>query len=143
MALQPALAGDLLADVAAGTPQRFAWSWSTDPTIPDVCPAWPGELAWTIPPVIHVGQTMVVDPAVAGEIRGQHMAAVRGEIEPDPIEAHAMLLRLKVAGLLAVGGLALGLGLGLGTFQRTASSTADGTIAGSPTAESADRKSVV
>ena len=30
------------------------------------------------------------------------MAAVRGEIDPDPTEAHAMLLRLKVAGLLAI-----------------------------------------
>lgn len=102
VALQPAIAGDLLADVAAGTPQRFAWSWSTDPSIPDDGPAWPGGLGWTIPPVIQSGQTMHVEPGVAAEIRAQHMAAVRGEIDPDPTEAHAMLLRLKVAGLLAI-----------------------------------------
>jgi hypothetical protein len=102
VALQPALAGALLDDVVAGTPQRFAWAWATDPSIPDERPAWTGELVWRVPPVIHGGQEMAVDPAIAREIQSQDLAVMRGEIQLDSSEGHAMLLRLKVAGLLAI-----------------------------------------
>jgi hypothetical protein len=102
VALQPELAGALLNDEAAGTPQRFAWSWTEDPSIPDVKPDWPGPLAWRPAAVITGGQEMGVDHAVATEIRDQALARVRGEVKTEPGEGHAMLLRLKIAGLLAI-----------------------------------------
>jgi hypothetical protein len=101
VALQPELAGDLLNDEAAGTPQRFAWSWAEDPSIPDLRPEWPAALGWTPPPVITGGQEMEVDPTIAAEIQTQALARRRGEERAEPGEGHAMLLRLKIAGLLA------------------------------------------
>jgi hypothetical protein len=49
IALQTAKAGALLDDVDAGTPQRFAWAYATDPSVPDVEPEWPGALDWQPP----------------------------------------------------------------------------------------------
>ncbi len=101
IALQPEIAGDLLADSAVGTPQRFGWAWATDRTIPDEPVPWPGELDWTPPPRIE-GQEFAVDPAIAAEIRAGKLAKTRGEKVADPAESHGPLMRLKIAGLLAV-----------------------------------------
>jgi len=101
IALQPEIAGDLLADSGVGTPQRFGWAWATDPTIPDEPVSWPGELDWTALPRID-GQEFAVDPAIASEIRAGKLAKTRGEKVADLAESHGPLMRLKVAGLLAV-----------------------------------------
>lgn len=101
VALQPMMAGALLDDVVAGTPQRFAWAWAIDPSIPDERAPWPGELVWKMPALIPE-QMMAVEPAIVGEIRGHDLAVMRGEMELDIQEGHALLLRLKIAGLLAV-----------------------------------------
>jgi hypothetical protein len=105
VALQPAKAGALLDDVVAGTPQRFAWCWATDPSIPDERPAWPGEMAWRLPGRVEgagVPHEMAVDRAIADEIRAQDLAVSRGDIQIESSEGHAVLLRLKVAALLAI-----------------------------------------
>ncbi len=114
MALQPTLAGPLLEDVAAGTPQRFGWAWAIDPTIPDDLPAWPGRLALTLPVVGelerikrvpsagYVRHEVTVAPAIVEGIRRRNRAAARGEMEIDAHDAHADLLQLKVAALLAI-----------------------------------------
>jgi 5S rRNA maturation endonuclease (ribonuclease M5) len=100
-ALQPHTAGTLLADAAAGTPQRLAWAWAVDPAIPDTAPPWPGLLDWTPLPKIE-GQEFAVDPAIAAEVRAHDLAISRGDIEDDTGDAHAVLLRLKVAAILAL-----------------------------------------
>lgn len=49
---QPSTALPLLADVDAGTPQRFLYCWAIDPTIPgrQQRVPWPGELSSPFPP---------------------------------------------------------------------------------------------
>jgi len=113
MGVQPALAGPLLDDVAAGTPQRFAWCWGLDPAIPDIAPDWPGSLGWTPPdpgtlaPLRSkagpfVTHDIPVDDAVSTEIRTRALDRTRGTTVVDPLDAHADLLRLKVAALLGI-----------------------------------------
>ncbi len=117
MAIQPELAHFIFADVAGGTPQRFLWFAATDPGAPPVCdlPAHPGPLCWAAPrfddPAVQDRATigphgrrwveMGVAPAIVTEVRRHRHVALTGE-EQDPMEAHGDLVRLKVAGLLAV-----------------------------------------
>jgi hypothetical protein len=113
LAMQPTLAGPLLDDDKAGTPQRFGWAWAIDPSIPDDAPRWPGELGVVLPSpdleLIEVHTTagyrideMNVAPEVAEEIQRRDREASRGERNVDQQDAHADLLRLKVAALLAL-----------------------------------------
>jgi hypothetical protein len=114
LALQDALAGLLLADADAGTPQRFAWARATDPTIPDVPPVWPGPLRWEPPcceqlaaigipgPDGQVRHPLRIAAPVVDEIRAADVARARGETLSDPYDSHAGLVRLKCAALLAL-----------------------------------------
>lgn len=114
MAIQPALAGPLLDDVAAGTPQRFAWASAVDPTTPDDAPPWPGPLDWARPDAGALSKLtrssrmgyethlLPVADDIREEVRGHHLARRRGEVEADPYQARADLLRLKIAGLLGI-----------------------------------------
>jgi hypothetical protein len=101
VALQPALAGGLLDDAAAGTPARFLWAHATDPTIPDGAPDWPGPLDWTAP-ATKVNHVVDVHTDIADELRVRHLAIARGDLTVDPLDAHAGLMRLKVAALAAI-----------------------------------------
>ena len=107
--LQPGLAGALLDDHAAGTPQRFGWAWATDPSMPDHTD-WPGALpsrgdiapqlnGWMGGLRIHV---MAVDTEIIAVMVDRRLALVKGIHEIDTMDAHGDLLRLKIAGLLAV-----------------------------------------
>ena len=105
LGLQPSKAAALLADDNAGTPQRFIWASSTDPAIPADPVPWPDELQVTPPTASKAtGHKLgfVLDDAVAREIRAAALARNRGEVVVDGLDAHADLLRLKVAALLAV-----------------------------------------
>lgn len=101
---QPALAAALLADDAAGTPQRFIWASGTDPQISGEA-TWPGVLR---PPGLQLGREARQDShlEVAGEVvtevRTAALARARGEVVIESLEAHRDLLRLKAAGLLAM-----------------------------------------
>lgn len=101
---QPTLAGDLLADTAPGTPQRFLWLQATDPTIPDVLPSWPGPLDWRHPAITPgpFGTPIEICESVAGPIRRSKIEVTRGNVTLADLDSHANLVRLKVAGLLAV-----------------------------------------
>lgn len=99
--IQPTLATALLDDQAGGLPQRFAWFSVTDPNIPDTAVDWPGPLVWAPPPIVRLGGGITVDPAVEREIRANDLARQRG-LEFDPLDSHADLVRLKIAGCLAV-----------------------------------------
>lgn len=113
LGIQPEWAGPLLADVAAGTPQRFVWVTASDTHAPDTAPDWPGELDWQPPPgdllrqrsVIRGGQQrfpLGVHPDIAKTIIDDRRATVRGETVHDAADAHRMLSQLKTAALLAL-----------------------------------------
>lgn len=104
---QPSKAAELLADTAGGTPQRFEWVEGTDPTLPDVLPEWPGPLGWVHPHLIGYASTihprlMEVPESIAAPIRQRAIALTRGQLQPDELDSHATLARLKIAGLFAV-----------------------------------------
>lgn len=100
--LQPALASALLDDSTGGLPQRFAWFSVTDPTIPDERIEWPGPLPWVPPPIVHHGAGMTVHPVVQNAIRANDLARQRGKTAFDALDAHGDLVRLKLAGCLAI-----------------------------------------
>jgi hypothetical protein len=112
--LQASKADVLLDDVDAGTPQRFVWAFATDPTIPDVAPEWPGQLEWkrtaggeldTIRIMNAAGyvrhQLAVAEP-IQQELHDADLDRARRATEIDPLDAHAGLVQLKIAGLLAL-----------------------------------------
>jgi hypothetical protein len=116
---QPETAQPLLADAAAGTPQRFLWGWAMDASVPDVPPASPGPLTgvwraapadpggtgWLIgDPFSSVDQTPVsFDQAIRDELGADRRARLRGEegATPPELDAHMPLMLVKVAALLA------------------------------------------
>jgi hypothetical protein len=95
-------AAALIDDAPGGTPQRFVFATATDPSVPDEAPEWPGELHIDIPPIISTGTVVEFDDEVATGIRTRARMAVRGQYEPDPLDSHADLVRMKVAALLAI-----------------------------------------
>lgn len=108
--LQPALAGPLLEEAKAGTPQRFCWAPAVDPAVPEQPPAWPMSFDWTPEkPDLeavrdkagYMRHYLRVADRVSHEIRANDLARQRGATL-DLHQAHAELSRLKVAGLLAV-----------------------------------------
>jgi len=117
MAVQPELARFILDDHIGGTPQRFLWLSTGDPSAPgiDDRPAHPGPLDWQ-PPSFHApgigGRVQLVagyrraligvDQAIADELVKARHAELVGTAKVDPLDAHAGLVRLKTAGLLAI-----------------------------------------
>ena len=100
---QPSNAGPVLADSSTGTPQRFLWGWAIDPAIPDVPPAWPG------PFVHHPGLKRPSEPVditfppdICAQLRREHLAKARGEVEVAELDAHAPLMQVKLAALFAL-----------------------------------------
>lgn len=101
-------AAELIRDADGGTPQRFVFIDTIDPTIDENnTPEWPGPLDWA-PPAgiaisgIHQPNHLDVHADIVAEVRQAHAAAQRGEIDIEPLDAHRRLVKLKVAGLLAV-----------------------------------------
>lgn len=90
----------LIEDEAGGTPQRVCWFAAEDPSIPDDAPEWPGPIEWQMP--THPVGPMRLAAEVAAEIRGRSLAVSRGRLTLPPLDAHRDLVRLKVAGLLAL-----------------------------------------
>jgi len=113
---QAETAQPLLADVAAGTPQRFLWCWALDASTPDQPPEHPGPLTtvWRPPtpdpgwiigdPFSDVDQTPVsFAPEIVDELGREHRARLRGEegAQLAELDAHRPLMLAKVAALLA------------------------------------------
>lgn len=98
--LQPTAALNLLREAELGTPQRFVWVSVIDPSVPDDPPPWPGEL--NLPTGYQPNQPMTIDPDVCAEIRRDDTARIRGKLRRDPLDAHEPLIRIKLAGLLAL-----------------------------------------
>jgi hypothetical protein len=108
MALQPEAAGKLLAGAPVGTPQRFVWFSATDPNMPDVDPPWPfsSTLPLRLPDWREISKggphEIVVARSIWNEIQVNTKPLRRGEVELELMQAHADLLRLKLAALLAI-----------------------------------------
>lgn len=113
LGIQPELAGPLLADTAAGTPQRFVWVMATDPNAPDDVGDWPGPLSWQRPDAGRCepyktsrggwGRVQLgIHPVIAAEVIADRQATMRGDLERSAADAHQTLVKLKTAALLAV-----------------------------------------
>jgi hypothetical protein len=99
--VQPKRAGELLNDSDGGTPQRFVWLPTEDPSIPDDPPPVPEQ--WKVPnyPWVygHGGRTVLQLPEVVSTtIRQEHIKRMRGQ--GDALDGHAILCRVKVAAAL-------------------------------------------
>lgn len=110
---QPELAGPLLEDHAAGTPQRFVWVTADDPGAPDEPPEWPGQLPWTPPTPFElrdrtatVGgyqrQLLSAPEAILEPLRSAHRDRLRRQSRAAPLDEHRGLVTLKTAALLAL-----------------------------------------
>jgi hypothetical protein len=115
MGLQEPLAADLLDDADGGTPQRCLWFRASDETVPHPrqAPRWPGAIDWRPPAVpatpgewIGESQTdaydLDFDQTIWDEVQEQRWLVVTGQLTLDHLDSHAMLVRLKVAALLAL-----------------------------------------
>jgi hypothetical protein len=101
--VQPELSDVLLGEANAGTPQRFCWVSSTDPTVPEYPPEWPGELGWSPMRLDLMGPTEIDYPEhIKAEIKRERWRAVTDQEGVDPLHGHRMLTQLKVAAALAL-----------------------------------------
>lgn len=106
--IQPGRAAVLLDDADGGTPQRFLWMPATDPHAPDVRPAEPAPLVWTMPgwpidsPFGRVDGFHVLDVCrtAVDEIDAARLAQLRGTTAH--LDGHALFARLKVAAALGI-----------------------------------------
>ena len=116
MALQPAVAADLLAGEGAGTPQRFLFMNPLDLDHPGDLEPWDAAplepLDWSPPTTLdmrsiehrprgYVRHVLEVDDEVATEVRAHRLATLRGHPVDDGW-AHRDLVRLKVAAILTI-----------------------------------------
>jgi hypothetical protein len=97
----------LIEDVDGGTPQRFVWLPTTDPTFPDEVPPWPGPLDVELPASIASGGIAGYHPVgiaqeIHDEIREKRIQVIRGHLKEPPLDSHRRLNKLKLAAVLAI-----------------------------------------
>jgi len=113
LGIQPELAGPLLAESSAGTPQRFVWLMATDPAADGTGDEWPGPLGWEPPGPNELEEIatqrqgfrrheLSVCAGAIADIRADRVQANRGLDGRRLADAHVMLRRLKIAALLAL-----------------------------------------
>jgi hypothetical protein len=121
MALQPNTSQFLFDDEDGGTPQRLLWLATIDPRLPDVLPRHPGQLKWAPPtwpppdmcqaPAWAQDTQVTTDdgyirfrinfhPEVLKDLHAERVARLRGQ-HVDPLNGHLMLVRAKVAAVMA------------------------------------------
>ncbi|HEY3516627.1 MAG TPA: bifunctional DNA primase/polymerase [Gammaproteobacteria bacterium] len=101
---QPHTAAPLLADVDAGTPQRFLWFWAPDPSIPEEPPA---PFAADVPLSV-LGVAGQVPPhgvtfaeSIRRRLRAERIRSNRGGTQIAPLASQRPLMLVKVSALLA------------------------------------------
>ena len=101
---QPGHAGVILSDVSGGTPQRFLWAPTTDPDMPGDESVPPPPLDMVLPvwgePGDGVVEVVYGPPEIRKMIIDTQLARQRGE--GNALDGHILLLRCKVAALLAI-----------------------------------------
>jgi len=106
--IQPMKAAALLNDSDGGTPQRFTFMPTDDPTAPDVPPPFPPTLTWTHPQSTgpeHTnnlnsigGRNMVLPDHVTQTIHEQRLRMLKDQHNASQhISGHDMLNRIKLA----------------------------------------------
>lgn len=117
---QEETAQPLLADDAAGTPQRFLWCWVVDPSMTGDEQDSPGPLTGVWPPAPEPprvdGTPWLVDPhgasdvdlrpvtfapEITRELRAELLARQRGQLALHRQDAHRPLMLVKLAALMA------------------------------------------
>lgn len=96
--VQPLRAQALLNGADGGTPQRFIWMPVLDPDRPEQRPDTPDPIEIAVPDFMP-GDLTVPDIAVHA-IDAAQAAIHRGDADADPLAAHGLLTRLKVAAAL-------------------------------------------
>lgn len=101
---QPEVAQALLADSGPGTPQRFLWLATVDPSIPDDWPDQPEPVSLPLADAFGrpITGTVSCPPELRAELRRDVTLFNRGKISRSPLDAHVVLMRCKLAALLAV-----------------------------------------
>lgn len=97
--IQPGRSGGLLEDSDGGTPQRFLWLPSVDPTAPDTTPEPPAPLAWQPLTYGSVVRHLKIPQTARKTIIAAQKARNRGTGEA--LDGHSLYTRLKVAAALA------------------------------------------
>lgn len=106
---------ELLADGAAGTPQRFLWAWATDPSIPKYRVPVPGVLAgvwgredgnrWLVAEArghdAPDERPVTFDESIRDELFDLHHGLSTGAVALPELDAHMPLSLVKIAVLLA------------------------------------------
>lgn len=106
---------ELLADGAAGTPQRFLWAWATDPSIPKTRVPNPGVLRgvwrredgnhWLIAEARGQADAderpVTFDAPILEQLFELHHGLSTGALALPELDAHMPLTKVKVAVLLA------------------------------------------
>ncbi|MEV4287396.1 bifunctional DNA primase/polymerase [Nonomuraea bangladeshensis] len=100
---QPETALPLIEDAAAGTPQRFLWVASTDPTIPEDIVDDPGPLDLAlIRRGFGIKPQLTFDHALLKQIRLDDRARATGELRLPLLDSHKPLTLVKLSVLLAI-----------------------------------------
>ncbi len=106
---QPQKAADILADADGGTPQRFVWAHSGDPTAPEALPDDP-RLRIAAPTPLGLRQVVVdnrnmrvlpIAQSIINEVTAARQVALHAPLDDDDEAGHDVLLRLKVGVALA------------------------------------------
>ncbi|GJO16720.1 hypothetical protein NJB1507_05060 [Mycobacterium marinum] len=101
---QPGHTGVIFNDVTGGSPQRFLWALTIDPSMPATPTPDPEPLDTTIPrwepSAEGVVEIVYGHEEITETIIAAHLARQRGEA--DALDGHAMLTRCKVAAVLAI-----------------------------------------
>jgi len=100
---QPSTALPLLMESGKGTPQRFFWLWSTDPSIPRKGFPWPGGIE--VPKeFISCDEPLDVTfpQSIKDDLRAALVDRATGAIEIAELDGHAGLMKVKAAALFAL-----------------------------------------
>lgn len=97
-------AQQILGDATAGTPQRFAFCWTDDPSIPDEPPDHPGALpldldAWQ--KGMH-GKKITFYSDINKELWQDNLAKARGQVEIPEMDSQKPLMLAKMSALLCI-----------------------------------------
>jgi hypothetical protein len=98
---------NLLADSVGGTPQRFVWIPTADRTLTRELIPWPGPLDWEPPTINRMGDTwfhqeIPVPPEIVTQVHNHRWDVLQRLVDPNPLDSHRNLNKLKLSGILAV-----------------------------------------
>lgn len=101
---QRATALPLLADAGPGTPQRFFWASAVDPSVPEHPPERTATLYVELRDVFGdpFRGVMMAEEAIRKELWTRNLARVHGDVVDDDLDSHEVLMRSKLAALLAL-----------------------------------------